>query len=216
MTDWLGLGKIFPMVESDQFRISIAVLVAHVAHLAAVLTLYRLTLTVFGDGRRKGYAYVTAILHIFSPAGIFLSAPYAEALCAFLSFAGYLFYAKAVAGGHSDQRLPRNLSRLLSGAAFGLATSVRSNGILNGILFLEDAFVIAITVVRTGPTVRSIKSLTSTGLGGVLIGAGLVVPQWVAYGQYCRLDPELGTGSTRPWCQETIPSMYTFVQRHYW
>lgn len=52
------------------------------------------------------------------------------------------------------------------------------------------------------------------GIGGVLVGAGLVFPQWVAYGRYCLADA--GTGEVRSWCGDTVPSIYFFVQERYW
>ncbi len=66
--------------------------VAHVSHLLSVVVLYRLGKLVWADGR---LAFLAASLHIFSPAGLFLSAPYAESTFSLLSFVGFYILALA-------------------------------------------------------------------------------------------------------------------------
>jgi len=60
----------------------------------------------------------------------------------------------------------------------------------------------------------AVGRLVVLGIGGVLVGVGLVFPQRVAYGRYCLTDA--GAGEVRSWCDDTVPSIYLFVQERYW
>lgn len=178
--------------------------VANVAHLAAALVLYHLGLVVWRD---PTLALVAALLHVLSPAGLFLSAPYAESSFALLSFSGYLLFALGCRAEGRPAR--RDLYTILAGVLFGLATAFRSNGILNGIPFAWE-------VVRHLPRLSqrptdTLRRLVALGVGGVAVAAGSLGPQAVAYLRFCS-----GTSEPRPWCQGYAPSIYTFVQQHYW
>jgi phosphatidylinositol glycan class V len=170
-----------------------------------VLVLYQLTLTLFPHYSRS-LAFIVASLHIISPAGLFLSAPYAESSCALLSFAGtFAFY-----GSFPKSGLLGNLLVLLSGLLFGCATTFRSNGILNGLLLLEEAIRLVLSL-KDGREIAKIIRILSTGAAGIICGAGFILPQYIAYTEYCG-----GHSLVRPWCVRTIPSIYIFVQDHYW
>ncbi|EKD19904.1 GPI mannosyltransferase 2 [Drepanopeziza brunnea f. sp. 'multigermtubi' MB_m1] len=104
-----------------------------------------------------------------------------------------------------------DLSILISGICFGIATTFRSNGILNGLLLLEEAFR-TVYRLRDGPSLATVRRLMATGLGGMSVGAGFVVPQYIAYIEYCKGQQSVA----RIWCEGTLPSIYTFVQDHYW
>ncbi|UKZ79263.1 hypothetical protein TrVFT333_007013 [Trichoderma virens FT-333] len=104
------------------------------AHLLAVLALHRLTLVLFGN---KSLAYVAAVLHILSPAGLFLSAPYGESPFACLSFVGNLLFATGLRPGAG--LFKRTLAFLGAGISFGLSTAFRSNGLISGLLFAVEA-----------------------------------------------------------------------------
>ncbi|KAL1880585.1 hypothetical protein VTK73DRAFT_5390 [Phialemonium thermophilum] len=183
-----------------------AILVATVSHWLSVLVLYRLARIFSGEG---AIPLIAAGLHIFSPAGLFLSAPYAESTFALLSFLGYLLLAESFQ--HAWRPALRDGLVLSAGLVFGLSTFFRSNGILNGIpfawLFLRD-----VISSPQQPIVR-LRRLTVLGIGGGCVAAGSLVPQFVAYHHYCH--PVEGT-ALRPWCGGYLPSIYGFVQRHYW
>ncbi|KAM0168408.1 hypothetical protein ACHAPF_011026 [Botrytis cinerea] len=158
------------------------------------------------------FALVTALLHIISPAGIFLSAPYAESSTALLTFLGAFIFAKSFESGESNRTLGHDLLILISGVVFGLATTFRSNALLNGLLLLEEAFRILLSL-SNGFNIFAVRRLIITGLGGMCVGIGFLTPQYIAYQEYCGVT---GIVNPRIWCSNTLPSIYAFVQAFYW
>lgn len=186
-----------------------AIVIAHTAHLLSVIVLFSLTSAVFSEPS-CWLAFTAASLHIISPAGLFLSAPYAESSCALWSFVGCLLFIKSL-GGNGPITGSHDILVLLSGVCFGIATTFRSNGILNGLLLLEEAFR-TLWSLKSGFQMSSFRRLIVTGLGGLSVAVGFLLPQSIAYMEYCR-----GSDTpTRIWCQRTLPSIYSFVQDHYW
>ncbi|PHH88908.1 hypothetical protein CDD83_6888 [Cordyceps sp. RAO-2017] len=186
----------------------LAVVVAHASHLAAVLALYRLTAVVCGDAR---IAFISSALHILSPAGLFLSAPYAESPFAALSFVGCLLFALGIKNKH--RAATRAAAVIGAGVVFGLATAFRSNGLSSGLLFAVGALRCLVVFARS-PTWSRLLALAAPVIGGLCVALGSVIPQALAWKRYCRDSPaEL---EVRPWCLRTVPSIYTFVQSEYW
>jgi len=205
----------FGLANSPSLEINVALAVASVSHLLSVLVLYRLSGFIFPQWQYTGrsMSFLTASLHIISPAGLFLAAPYAESLFSFLSFSGFCLYAEARLAYQLGRIDKGDLMTLASGAVFGLATTVRSNGLLGGLLFLYDAIASLRTLVG-GPAFLVLRRLTLLILGGSCIAWGAFLPQYIAYIEYCVMKgPDF---SPRPWCQRKIPSIYTWVQDNYW
>ncbi|KAI1077271.1 GPI mannosyltransferase 2 [Whalleya microplaca] len=183
----------------------VGVFVAHVSHLLSVLVLYQLGIAVW---KRPRLSFVAALLHVLSPAGIFLSAPYQESTFALLSFTGYLFFAKGLLT--EKHTVAHDVSLVASGMWFGFASTFRSNGLFNGIPF-------AVAFVRElsgSPTLASIGRRIALLVGGSAIAIGFVGPQIVAYQLFCAAGPS-GI-ELRPWCTSHLPSIYSFVQERYW
>lgn len=203
-----------PLKSLDGFdKIALtAVVLSHIVHYLSVLALYRLTLNVFGHqtAPQRLLACGSAALHIISPAGAFLSAPYGESLFSFLNLSGFYIYSSALHDDRIGKRYFRDVKVLTSAVLFAAATMVRSNGILSGFLFAYDALILAWRIMSDGPSVRVLARLGVTILGGCVVAVGMVWPQFVAYTTYCT------EGVSRPWCQWTIPSIYGWVQDHYW
>ncbi|KAL7926687.1 glycosyltransferase family 76 protein [Trichoderma austrokoningii] len=183
----------------------VAIVFTNSAHLAAALALHRLTLVLF---QNKRLAYVAAVLHVLSPAGLFLSAPYAESPFACLSFLGNLLFAMGLRP--STAAWKRMLAFLSAGVSFGLSTAFRSNGLVSGLLFAVQAIHCLLDLFRH-PSVSRLMLLASLIIGGLFIASGSAVPQTVAWYRYCKVDAE-----PRPWCHRLVPSIFTFVQGHYW
>jgi len=183
-------------------------LVSHVSHLLSVFLLYALTLDITPEKSvQRKVAFVAACLYIFSPAGLFLSAPYAESLFSTLNLLGMLLHSRIP----QQQRLHEYgvssfLSLLGAGACFGLASTVRSNGVFSGLIFLYQAFIL----FQSRLNFRTVMTVIVIGVSGGLILLGFLGPQYLAYGEFCTGE------DARPWCSRTFPSVYTWVQSHYW
>ncbi|OAG12245.1 GPI mannosyltransferase 2 [Paraphaeosphaeria sporulosa] len=191
------------------------IIVSNACHLVSVVVLHRLSSLVL-DRRHSGRVpFVAAMLHIVSPAGMFLSSPYAESLFAALNFTGMLLYAQARITDRPGRKQTVREDALILGAGvlFMLATWIRSNGLLSGILFLFDVVPFVSRLLDRELSLNDIRKLVITCSSGALLGLGSIGPQYVAYQQYCvsQAGPSL-----RPWCSKTIPSIYTWVQRYYW
>ncbi|KAL3438490.1 GPI mannosyltransferase 2 [Aspergillus tetrazonus] len=204
----------FPSYDSKgvaEFAIT-AVVLSHVAHYLSVLTLYQLSLNVFGHEteRKRLICFLSAALHIISPAGAFLSAPYAESLFSFLNTAGLYSYSSSLVDLTKRKQLVSHVKLLISGCFFAIATAVRSNGILSGILLAYDALNQAYEMVaRRSP--RAAARLCFVITSGCIVALGFVIPQYLAYTAYCLND-----SLSRPWCHSLVPSIYGWVQAHYW
>ena len=186
---------------------------SHVAHYLSVLALYCLSANVFGHATatQRLVCFLSAALHIINPAGAFLSAPYGESIFSFLNISGFYLYTSSLIADHNSAVRFRDILVLTAAILFALATLVRSNGILSGFLFAYDAAILAWSMVTQGPSSRGIRRLAVIILGGLIVALGMIVPQIVAYSNYCTLAV-----IPRPWCSWTVPSIYTFVQGYYW
>jgi phosphatidylinositol glycan class V len=154
---------------------------------------------------------VAAALHVLSPAGIFLAAPYSESTFAFLNFAGLYLYCISFRASRLSPFL-QDACHGLSGVIFGLATTVRSNGLFNGTMFLGDAFVWAWTVWQNKRLSIRRPSIIATISGGLSVGLGFVIPQYIAFQEFCHLPQT----DQPPWCNALPPSIYSYVQSRYW
>lgn len=191
----------------------VGISLAHAAHCLSVLALYSLARAILHNGQSKKFAFITACLHVFSPAGLFLSAPYGESTFGLLNFSGYLLFAKSF-DFQEQITAYQDILIVASGLVLGSATTVRSNGLLNGLLFLEEAIRTTYSM-KNGLAVPVIRRLIATGIGGVCIAIGFLVPQLIAFQEFCG-NQTLDTQPQRIWCKDTLPSIYSFVQSHYW
>lgn len=211
-----------PSIPPLLFQALVGIVVAHVSHLLSVFVLYALAWQIVPpqSPRRSSIAFVTAFLHIITPGGLFLSAGYAESLFSCLNFAGMLLYALTF---NLTPATTKPLARWLgatalltaSGACFGLSTTVRSNGLLSILLFVFAALarvkrILTQDIPSPSGIAHGILSVVPHALASVLTLAGTVYPQYIAYQEYCT------DGNTRPWCSHLPPSIYSWVQEHYW
>ncbi|EEP80446.1 predicted protein [Uncinocarpus reesii 1704] len=202
-------------VPREPLDLAIAgIALSHICHYLSVLVLFALTKKVF-DGTDKcarSLPVLAAALHIVCPAGAFLSAPYGEALFSLLNFLGFYIYVLALRDERGGFLFPRDVKFVTAGCIFAAATTVRSNGILSGLLFAYDALSSVIEIVQARSLKWSgIRRLISIVLGGSVILLGTTAPQYIAYSQYCQ-----AASPPRSWCTNTFPSIYAWVQSHYW
>lgn len=140
-----------------------------------------------------------------------MSAPFAESPFAALQMLGML--ACAMAWQPDTSLLSRITLTVVAGSVFGLATTFRSNGVLGGLIFVQPFFKSCSALFRSRNSRSALCHLASIGIAGLLILAGMVYPQYLAYQEYCTLP---NPAEVRPWCNRRIPSIYTFVQSQYW
>lgn len=188
------------------------VLISHVSHLLSVFMLYGLVhhLPIMNKPERRKVAFIAASLHIFSTAGLFLSAPYAESLFSMLNFLGVLLHAGVPYEMSLEKYGPSALFRLLlSGVCFGLATTCRSNGVFSELIYFHHVYMLFHSKIN----IRTIMTIAVIGLSAVTILAGMLLPQYLAYQDFCV---DSSAGELRPWCSRSLPSVYSWVQEHYW
>ncbi|KAF2754035.1 mannosyltransferase [Pseudovirgaria hyperparasitica] len=193
----------------------VGICVAHISHFLAVLALYDLTRHVTRSHESDRLAFVTATLHIFSPAGLFLSSPYSEPVFALLNITGNLCYVLSMRSAPGQGLSPHETDVwiLAAGLCFGAACTVRGNGLLSGLTLAYHTIMILRDAVTQGLTPSHVRRMTSGILAGFLTGMGAVIPQFIAYRHYCQTRHE---GVLRPWCTKLLPSIYSWVQQYYW
>ncbi|KAI3395231.1 hypothetical protein diail_1657 [Diaporthe ilicicola] len=209
------LGLLTSPDASTHLEALVGVIFSNACHLLSALVLYQLGLHIWKDSR---WALVASLLHVLSPAGLFLSAPYAESACSLLSFTGWLLLVKScVKTGTSVSSLPRDALTILAGLFFGLATYFRTNGLLNGAPLAFDflsTFYQLTEDLDHRKTPDYLRRLVVLGIAGLSVAAGSVLPQYLAYQTYCSTAS--AASETRPWCTHIVPSIFNFVQRQYW
>lgn len=189
------------------------VCISDICHLISVLVLYRLSRVVLGPQQSSRIPFIAAALHIISPAGLFLSAPYAESAFSVLNFMGMLHYALARQTAN-PWTVTQDLYMLSAGILFALATLIRSNGLLSGLILLYDAVAFVPRILTFQFDVHEARRLLVTCVAGGILALGFILPQVLAYLEYC--DAAGNNALTRPWCGKTVPSIYSWVQSHYW
>ena len=185
------------------------------SHLASVFVLYFLVQKLRLGNVDDRTAFAAAALHIVSQGGAFLSAPYTESLFSFLSFSGTYLLLDGTQPTRTFRSLSQDLSVLTAGVVLGLATTVRSNGIFNGLMIAYD---FAQGLVELSKNIKSFtlwRQIVSLGVAGIFLGAGFLGPQAIAFFDYCEKNPQ--GDYPRPWCDSSfLPSIYTWVQKYYW
>lgn len=200
-----AVRSICGLLNLQRWEALVAIAISHVSHLVAVLALYQLTIVLCND---RKLAYLASVVHVLSPAGLFISAPYAESPFACMSFVGNLLYAISLKS--SPDSLKRNLAVVGAGLSYGISCTLRSNGLFGGVLFAVET-VKCLLALRNGFSISKILRLVAPLIGGILVAVGFVAPQVLAWMRYCN-----GNEEQRAWCGHRIPSIYTFVQAEYW
>jgi phosphatidylinositol glycan class V len=202
-----------PGDKSHQYIVA-GVVLSNVAHLLSVVVLYRLLTMTVDSRQRQQISFIGAILHILTPASLFLSAPYTEALFSLLNLTGMLLYVQSRIRAKSRQSsVQEDAYKLGSGIMFSVATLMRSNGLLSGLVLLYDVGRYLPRVVSMQLTMHDVRRIVVTCMAGSVIAMGFVWPQYLAYIQFCNGGR---SADNPPWCNKAIPSIFTWVQSHYW
>ena len=178
--------------------------------------LHELTLTVYRRSsvhQLSKLSFLAACLHTISPAGMFLSAPYAESPFSLLNLAGCYLYAKAKTSVRA-QNSKGDALIIFSGILFGVGTTFRGNGLFSGLILIYDAVSSMSKIVHSTNIQANVRKLFVVCLSGVLMACIAVLPQFLAYKEYCtNVSAEK---PRRPWCSNWVPSIYAWVQKEYW
>ncbi|KAL9005552.1 MAG: hypothetical protein Q9188_001677 [Gyalolechia gomerana] len=187
------------------------ILASNISHLLSVLVLYQMSILIAAPSpstRSSRVAFGSASLHVISPAGLFLSAPYAESSFSVMNFAGLYMYAYSLQAHANHGAGLRDVSIVLSGLFFGVATTLRSNGLLSGLLFCFDIFECALDLFRFGELAKNLRRSIFLVIAGCFTGIGFLFPQYLAYRDFCTAT---GFQQQPLWCARTIPSIYMWA-----
>lgn len=216
----VGISTIFSAISSGGLKNIIinGIILAHCSHFVSVLCLWQITKIIAKHDERstdrKVLPFIACCLHIVAPAGIFLSAPYTESPFSALNMFGFWMYLKARSSESRSGLTTECVLSIAAGISFGGATIVRSNGVLSGIPLFLDALRFSYEIISLGrldgPMRRLLVLLWSTIVAGLCVAAGFVIPQYIAYQQYCSGKIQ------QPWCANTLPLIFSYVQSHYW
>jgi phosphatidylinositol glycan class V len=190
------------------------IVISNVCHLLSVFALYHLLTVTVESPKKHQIAFLAAVLHVMTPASLFLSSPYAEAPFSLFNFTGMLLYALSRDRAHDLQpSLCEDAYKLGSGILFSFATLMRGNGLLSGLVFLYDVARYLPRVFPMRLTVHDMRRIIVTCMAGGIVALGFIWPQYLAHREYCHGYRGAGGPS---WCRNTIPSIYSWVQSHYW
>lgn len=204
-------------MESPYAESLAGVLLAHGFHFLSIHMLYQLSLCinpVTSKIKTPSFAVLAATLHVISPAGVFLSAPYAESPFSFLNFAGFFLYARSCQRRSSGRDGTGNLLLAASGIMFCLACTFRSNGLLSGLVFCYEAIDSTVALSQRQDLGANLWRLFAAFLAGSLMALGPITVQYLAYTKYCVNIENFD--DRRSWCSKWVPSIYTWVQEYYW
>jgi Gpi18-like mannosyltransferase len=161
----------------------VGIVLSHISHILSTLVLYALirrlaSLSSVELSLQRRIAFLSAALHVLSPAGVFLSAPYAEASFALASFTGYYCYVASWTDNRSQTKswaLIADVWTVAAGICFAIATLFRSNGLFCGLIFAYDALLWVVALCNRPSVSRLIVPLIGA--------AGIVLAIAVAYAQ---------------------------------
>ena len=205
----------------------VGIVVSHVAHWWSAVLLYDLTKAIIPPiatwkGNVEGFAVLSAVLHILSPAGVFLSAPYAESLFALTTFAGAMWYIRVRKCFAEGNEWMGAVWIFNCGLVLGLSTLMRGNGLFSGLILVYD---VAEGLAGLLPALNSSGTFSKksvgvlmarmflVGLSGIFMASIAAWPQILAYDEFCSSQEKQ---TRRPWCFGTIPSIFTWVQADNW
>lgn len=172
------------------------------AFVLCAVVLYHLALAAM---RHEELAFRTSLLFCFSPANPFFLALYTESTFALTSFAG--IYCALYGTGGPLQRVSWTM---LSALLFALSTTIRSNGMILVGFLIYMAVARAWSALRRRQYIQTFGELVLGGVSAVVAIVPLLLYLYSSYERYCT------NGVSRPWCDATVPNIYSFVQNFYW
>lgn len=198
---WTGGGR-FGGADAERVARAVGAWFSALAFACGAAVMSALSESALAD---VGIATAATRLFAMNPAHAFYGCAYTES--------GFALAQFAAGAALMEDRI------VLSGVLFAIATSFRSNGVLNVALVLARVATEARRARDGGRRAEAARTLAAGGVACALI----VAPHcaFAAFGEmrYCT------GGNWRPYCREKswrnlhgiVPtSMYSFIQRHYW
>lgn len=171
-----------------------ALLINNLAFCTTIVLFYAFSEQVL---RSKTTALIACIFYCCSPASVFHSMAYTEAVFGLTTMLGiYLLYC------HN--------SILSASLSFAASAGIRSNGFVNLGFILHHCLKQGLAALPSS-RLAAAGHCTKAAVPAVLVAAPYAAFQYFGYVRYCQQQQE-----PRPWCDATIPSLYGFVQSHYW
>lgn len=150
-------------------------------------------------------AFVSAIAFCLSPPAMFMSSMYMESPFALLSFTGMWMYSQN--------------KYFAASLIWCFASTIRSNAIVYVGFFIYDLVLQKVWDEMDDCMSwekywfqfwqRSLIGIVRAILYTLMTIGGFSMVQYYGYRQFCV------TGD-RPWCNKSLPLLYSFVQKHYW
>ncbi|KAI8900752.1 GPI mannosyltransferase 2 [Globomyces pollinis-pini] len=164
-------------------------MISNVAFVLAATALFRLSKQL---SFRPNTSRLAVTIWCLIPSSIFLSSIYTESLFAFFTFQGMLSYSRG--------------NRFQASIWWSFSALTRSNGIIYIGFFIWD-------ILHHAKKWQS--SFVFLVMRSILYSGLVLLPfvgfQWYGYQMFC-----VSSVTTRPWCSQTIPMLYSFVQDYYW
>lgn len=192
-----ALSGLIPFVGYRATLCLSAFLLNIAAFVLSALFFYRVSFTVLKDDM---LAYLSTALFCLNPASIFYASIYSESLFSLLTFTGLLEFLRG--------------SRWRSACLFAISGGVRSNGVVHGGFLFFHGLQESFKAIRQRQLKMAVRIICSAVLQTAVVLGPFVAFQVFGFMKLCWKEKE-GTYD-RPWCNNTLPYLYGFVQSNYW
>lgn len=145
------------------------------------------------DFNTSRFAYISSLVILIQPSGIFSTVSYGETPVQFLCYLALYCYLTST----SLTIISNKYTYLLSGTLFTIAFGIRSNSILYGLIYIYDL-----------SRYHKLSDILCILVTGSQLFFGFVLATYIPYSIYC---PERGE-----WCNTYTKSLVSYAQSHYW
>ncbi|XP_064635508.1 GPI mannosyltransferase 2-like [Lineus longissimus] len=215
-----------------------AALVNFILFVKSAKILFKLGTKVLQD---KTLAYKAALLYCINPGSIFFSVPYSETTFAFLCFSGLLAFEKSMVISPAPYFGLATLTRSNGLVMIGFLGYDRFKSLVKGIQALVQN-----RMDDLAPFIGGLGTLCAISITPLFISALMYILPFATFQMYvfkifCRnqhrkdytnytvaphiikYGQDMGEDDFRfpwngpfPWCHQTLPVSYSYVQNHYW
>ncbi|ODV59778.1 GPI-anchor transamidase GPI18, partial [Ascoidea rubescens DSM 1968] len=210
----IDFEKVSNIYDNFYSKLITSVIITNLCHYLSCIIIYDLTAVTFKKNSlfkrcfKLNMPLKSSLLLVLSPSGIFLFAPYSEALSCLISIlAIYFREVSMLLTTHSYlvsiprfQSVFKILLYVISGTLVSIGLMIRSNLLLLGIFYLYDLY----EFLRFRKFLNSIISLIT----GLQVFISLVILNYISYIEYCPQRDK--------WCSTIDKSLIKFAQSYYW